>query len=150
MSEGADPEDPDEYRADNVFWVPTEARWQTLQDNAKQPTIGKLIDRVHRELTDADIARIADTYHAWRGDKGAGKNADLPGFCKSARTAEIAEHGYVLTPGRYVGAEEVEDDAEPFAEKMQRLMSELNSQFAESAKLEAAIKENLEGLGYGG
>ena len=66
-----------------------------------------------------------------------------------SKTTEIAEHGYVLTPGRYVGAEEVEDDAEPFAEKMQRLVSELNSQFAESAKLEAAIKANLEGLGYG-
>ncbi len=111
--------------------------------------LGTLIDRVHRELTDADIARITDTYHAWRGDKGAGKYADMAGFCKSAKTAEIAEHGYVLTPGRYVGAEEVEDDAEPFPEKMQRLVSELNSQFAESAKLEAVIKANLEGLGYG-
>ena len=135
--------------------MPTEARWQTLQDNAKQPTIGKLIDRVNRELTDAHIARIADTYHTWRGDKTLNSQpstlnySDLPGFCKSAKTAEIAEHGYVLTPGRYVGAEEVEDDAEPFAEKMQRLVSELNSQFAESAKLEAAIKANLEGLGYG-
>ena len=77
------------------------------------------------------------------------KYADLAGFCKSAKTAEIAEHGYVLTPGRYVGAEEVEDDAEPFAEKMTRLVSELNSQFAESARLEAAIKANLDGLGYG-
>ena len=78
MSEGADPEDPDEYRADNVFWVPTEARWQTLQDNAKQPTIGKLIDRVNRELTDADIARIADTYHSWRGDQTVGRAGLLP------------------------------------------------------------------------
>ena len=117
--------------------------------------LGTLIDRVHRELTDADIARIADTYHAWRGDKTLNSQpstlnySDLPGFCKSAKTAEIAEHGYVLTPGRYVGAEEVEDDAEPFADKMQRLVSELNSQFAESAKLEAAIGNNLKGLGFG-
>ena len=78
VSEGADPEDPDEYRADNVFWVPTEARWQTLQDNAKQPTIGKLIDRVHREPTDADITRIADTYHSWRGDQTARQEPRRP------------------------------------------------------------------------
>jgi type I restriction enzyme M protein len=86
------------------------------------------------------------------GSAGASSSryADIPGFCKSAKTAEIAEHGYVLTPGRYVGAEEVEDDAEPFAEKMQRLVSELNSQFTESAKLEAAIRSNLKGVGYGG
>ncbi len=121
---------------------------ETLFIDARK--LGTLIDRVHRELTDTDIARIADTYHSWRGDKSLAPYSDLPGFCKSAKTAEIAEHGYVLTPGRYVGAEEVEDDAEPFAEKMQRLVSELNSQFAESAKLEAAIKANLEGLGYDG
>ena len=126
---------------------------ETLFIDARK--LGTLIDRVHRELTDTDIARIADTYHTWRGDKTLNSQpstlnySDLPGFCKSAKTAEIAEHGYVLTPGRYVGAEEVEDDAEPFAEKMQRLVSELNSQFAESAKLEDAIKANLEGLGYG-
>ena len=75
---------------------------------------------------------------------------DVAGFCKSAKTEEIAEHGYVLTPGRYVGAEEVEDDDEPFDEKMQRLTTELIQQFAESRKLEAAIKANLKGLGYGG
>jgi type I restriction enzyme M protein len=119
---------------------------ETLFIDARK--LGTLIDRVHRELTDADITRITGTYHAWRGDKGAGKYEDIPGFCKSAKTAEIAEHGYVLTPGRYVGAEEVEDDAEPFAEKMQRLVSELNSQFAESAELEAAIRHNLAGLGF--
>jgi type I restriction enzyme M protein len=76
--------------------------------------------------------------------------ADIPGFCKSATTAEIAAHGHVLTPGRYVGAEEVEDDGDPFEEKMPRLVAELHSQFAESAKLEQAIKANLRGLGYGG
>ena len=75
---------------------------------------------------------------------------DVPGFCKSATTAEIASHGHVLTPGRYVGAEEVEEDGEPFDQKMQRLAVELNSQFAESAKLEQSIKANLRGLGYGG
>ena len=112
--------------------------------------MGTLIDRVHRELTDADLARITSTYHAWRGDKGAGQYEDIAGFCKSATTAEIAAHGHVLTPGRYVGAEEVEDDGDPFEEKMPRLVGELHAQFAESAKLEQAIKANLRGLGYGG
>jgi type I restriction enzyme M protein len=137
------------------LWFLTRSKNDRKRRNRKGETLfidarkmGTLIDRVHRELTDADIARITDTYHAWRGDKGAGEYADIAGFCKTAKTAEIAEHGYVLTPGRYVGAEEVEDDAEPFAEKMQRLVSELNSQFAESAKLELAIRANLEGLGH--
>jgi type I restriction enzyme M protein len=74
---------------------------------------------------------------------------DIAGFCKSATTAEIAAHGHVLTPGRYVGAEEVQDDGEPFEEKMPRLVAELQGQFAESAKLEATIRANLKGLGYG-
>ena len=101
-------------------------------------------------LTDEDIARIAGTYHAWRGDKGSGKYEDIPGFCKSAATDEIAEHGHVLTPGRYVGAGEIEGDDEPFEEKMQRLTGKLHEQFAESRKLEKAIRSNLEGLGYEG
>ena len=107
-----------------------------------------MIDRVHRELAEADIARIAKTYHAWRGDKGSGKYEDIAGFCKSATQAEIAAHGHVLTPGRYVGAEAIEDDGEPFEEKMPRLVAELRSQFAESAKLERTIKANLKGLGF--
>ena len=74
--------------------------------------------------------------------------ADVPGFCKSVTTAEIAAHGYVLTPGRYVGAEEVEDDGEPFEGRMPRLVAELNGQFAESAKLEAAIRLNLKSLNF--
>ena len=75
--------------------------------------------------------------------------ADVAGFCKFATTAEIAAHGHVLTPGRYVGAEEVADDGDPFEEKMPRLVAELHAQFAESAKLEQTIKANLRGLGYG-
>ena len=122
-------------------------RQQSLFIDARK--LGTLTDRVHRELTEADIEKISNTYHAWRGDKDAGEYTDIPGFCKSATTAEIAAHGYVLTPGRYVGAEEVEDDGEPFEEKMPRLVAELNAQFAESAKLEAAIRANLKGLGYG-
>jgi type I restriction enzyme M protein len=123
-------------------------RKQTLFIDARK--LGTLVDRVHRELTDADLAKITSTYHVWRGDKGAGKYADIAGFCKSATTDEIAAHGHVLTPGRYIGAEEVEDDGEPFEEKMPRLVAELNAQFAESAKLEQAIQANLRGLGYGG
>ena len=71
-------------------------------------------------------------------------------FAKAAKLAEIEKHGFVLTPGRYVGAEDIEDDGEPFAEKMQRLVAQLNEQFAESRKLEKAIRSNLAGLGYGG
>ncbi len=109
--------------------------------------LGTLVDRVHRELTDDDIARIAGTYHAWRGD-GTDPYEDVPGFAKSATTEEIGAHHFVLTPGRYVGAEAVEDDGEPFAEKMPRLVATLGAQFAESAKLEKAIRRNLARLGY--
>jgi type I restriction enzyme M protein len=126
---------------------------QTLFINARK--LGTLIDRVHRELTEDEIQTIARTYHAWRADNPNPKPTrkieyqDVAGFCKSATTDEIAQHGHVLTPGRYVGAEEVEEDDEPFAEKMQRLTATLNEQFAKSRKLEKAISSNLEGLGYG-
>jgi len=137
-------------------------RKETLFIDARK--MGTLIDRVHRELTDDDLEKITSTYHDWRADQEArfqaGRKAgkilesreysDLLGFCKSATTAEIAAHGHVLTPGRYVGAEEVEDDGDPFEEKMPRLVAELDAQFAESAKLEQAIKANLRELGYGG
>lgn len=112
--------------------------------------LGTMVDRTHRELGRADIARIAGAYHAWRGDPGAGEYADEPGFCHAATTAEIASHGYVLTPGRYVGAAELEDDGEPFEAKMERLTATLEEQFAEGRRLEEAIRENLRGLGYGG
>ena len=121
-------------------------RGETLFIDARK--MGTLTDRVHRELTDEDIARIAGTYHAWRGDKGAGEFADVPGFCKAAKLEEIQKHGYVLTPGRYVGAEAVEDDGEPFEEKMRRLTATLASQFEEGARLDAAIRDNLANLGY--
>ena len=122
-------------------------RGETLFIDARK--MGVLIDRVHRELTNEEIARIAATYHAWRGDKGAGEYKDVAGFCKSATTEEIAGHGYVLTPGRYVGAEAVEDDGEPFDEKMRRLVVTLAGQMAEGRKLEEAIRRNLKALGYG-
>jgi type I restriction enzyme M protein len=121
---------------------------ETLFIDARK--LGTLTDRVHRELSDADLQKIVATYHAWRGEKGAGKYQDVPGFCKSTTTAEIAAHGHVLTPGRYVGAEEVEDDGEPFEVKMPRLVAELRAQLSEASDLEQAIKTNLKKLGYGG
>ncbi len=111
--------------------------------------LGRMVDRTHRELTNEDIARITDTYHAWRGEKGACEYADVPGFCKSATLEEVRKHGHVLTPGRYVGAEAQEDDGEPFADKMKRLVAELRQQQTEAGKLDAAIKANLKSLGFG-
>ncbi len=113
--------------------------------------LGQLVDRTHRELTDDETTRITSTYHAWRGDKDVKtKYADVAGFCKSATLEEIAKHGHVLTPGRYVGAEDVVGDGEPFADKMKRLTATLREQQAEGAKLDAAIAANLTELGYGG
>jgi len=111
--------------------------------------LGRMVDRTHRELTDEDIARIAGTYHAWRGKKDSGKYADVPGFCKSATLDEISRYGYVLTPGRYVGAEAQEDDGELFEEKMKRLVAQLREQQVEARQLEKAIAQNLKELGYG-
>jgi len=112
--------------------------------------LGAMVDRTHRELMDEDIARIAATYHAWRGEADGGSYEDVPGFCKSAPLDEVRKHGHVLTPGRYVGAEEVEDHGEPFEEKMERLVGEWRVQQAEAAKLDTAIATNLKELGYGG
>jgi type I restriction enzyme M protein len=109
-----------------------------------------MVDRTHRELTDEDIARIAKTYHAWRGEKDAGDYADLPGFCKSAMLEDVRKHGHVLTPGRYVGAEAQEDDGDAFEETLRRLTTTLKEQRAEAAKLDAVIVTNLKELGYGG
>jgi len=106
--------------------------------------MGALVDRTHKELSNEDIARIAGTYHAWRGESGTSGYADVPGFCAGVPTEKIAEHGYVLTPGRYVGAADTEDDGEPFDEKMKRLTAELVEQFAEGRRLEERIRANLE------
>jgi type I restriction enzyme M protein len=114
--------------------------------------LGKMISRVQTELTDEVIARIADTVAAWRGQpEKTAKNetyADIPGYCRSVKLAEIAEHGHVLTPGRYVGAEEVKDDDEAFADKMQKLTEKLGEQMAKGAELDALIRQKLGGLGY--
>ena len=119
-------------------------RGQVLFIDARK--LASLVDRTHRDLSDDELARIARTYHAWRGEKDTGDYEDVPGFCKSATLDEIASHGYVLTPGRYVGAEEAEDDDEPFEEKVKRLTEKLDEQFKESARLESAIRANLRRL----
>jgi type I restriction enzyme M protein len=110
--------------------------------------LGSMVDRTHKELTSDDLAEIARTYHAWRGEVKDGAYEDQPGFCKAATLEEIKANDYVLTPGRYVGAAEIEDDGVVFEEKMTELTSTLYRQMAESEKLDAVIRENLAGLGY--
>jgi len=122
-------------------------RGQVLFIDARK--LGRMVDRTHRELTDEDVARIAATYHAWRGEQDAGEYADIAGYCKSAPLDEVRKHGHVLTPGRYVGAEAQEEDGEPFEEKMKRLAVTLREQQDEASKLDAAIAANLKELGYG-
>jgi type I restriction enzyme M protein len=122
-------------------------RGQVLFVDARK--LGRMVDRTQRELASEDIARIANTYHAWRGENEAGKYSDVAGFCKSATIEEIRKHGHVLTPGRYVGAEAQEDDSERFDEKMKRLVATLCEQQAEAARLDTAIAASLRELGYG-
>lgn len=122
-------------------------RDETLFIDARK--LGFMADRTRRELSDDDIGRIAGAYHAWRGDKGADEYADVPGFCKAAKLDDIRKHGYVLTLGRYVGAEAAVEDVEPFEDRMRRLTTTLREQQAEALKLDAAIAINLKELGYG-
>ncbi|MEA3333729.1 MAG: class I SAM-dependent DNA methyltransferase [Pseudomonadota bacterium] len=125
-------------------------RGETLFIDARK--MGSLIDRVHRELSDEEIGEITRTYHAWKSVKGEGKRVkyeDKAGFCKSATLEEIRSHQYVLTPGRYVGAEDMEDDGVPFEVKMTELSTTLYEQMREGEKLDAMIRKNLEVLGYG-
>lgn len=115
--------------------------------------LGTNISRVQIELLGSDIERIAQTVANWRGvplDVGGeiAEYADTPGFCRSVTLAEIAEHGHVLTPGRYVGAEAVEEDDEAFAEKMQNLTALLGEQLAKGAELDQLIRQKLGRLGY--
>lgn len=105
--------------------------------------MGTMVDRVRKELTAEDISKIAGTYHAWRGDKGAGKYREIAGYCKSAPVAEIAKHDYVLTPGRYVGAEDQEDDGEEFGVKMRRLTARLREEQVLGSRLDSQIVSTL-------
>ena len=133
---------------------------ETLFIDARK--LGHMLDRTRRDLSTEDIARVADTYHAWRSHSrhsGEGRNpegegqgegyTDIPGFCKSATLEEIRKHGHVLTPGRYVGAAPQEDDGEPFEEKMDRLSAQWREQQAEAHRLDAEIEANLARLGFG-
>ncbi|MEO1393084.1 MAG: class I SAM-dependent DNA methyltransferase [Cyanobacteria bacterium J06634_5] len=133
-----------------------EARWyrdrtgETLFIDARG--LGEMVDRTHKELTageDGDIARIARTYHTWRGEEKDGTYEDEPGFCKSAVIEDIAKNDFVLTPGRYVGAAPIEDDGIPFEVKMAELTQTLYGQMKEGERLDGVIRRNLEVLGYG-
>ena len=139
------------------IWFLTKDKLNGLRlDKKKEDRQGKLLfidarnmgymkDRVLRDFTDADIQKIAETYHAWQQNEAY---QDEKGFCYSATLDDIKKHDFVLTPGRYVGAADTDTDDEPFADKMQRLTAQLKSQFAESERLEKAIKDNLAGIGY--
>jgi len=109
--------------------------------------LGYMVDRAERALAPEDIARIADTFHAWRGSSSAADKGleydDVPGFCATKTLAEIKAADYGLTPGRYVGAPELEDDGEPVDQKIERLTGELFAQFDESARLEQVVRQQL-------
>jgi type I restriction enzyme M protein len=122
-------------------------RGQMLFIDARK--MGVLVDRTRRELTDEEIQKIVGTYHAWRGEDRAGEYADVTGFCKSASVEDIRKHGHILTPGRYVGAAEQEEDGESFVEKMMRLSTLWREHREVAAELDAAIETNLKELGYG-
>ena len=117
---------------------------QTLFIDARK--LGRMVDRAHAELTAEEMQKVAGTYHAWRGDKTAGKYQDVAGYCMNAKLDVIREQGHVLTPGRYVGAEEIEDDGELFEQKMKRLTGKLEEQCAASTKLDQAILNALRGI----
>jgi type I restriction enzyme M protein len=119
-------------------------RGETLFIDARK--MGHLVDRIHRELSDEDIARIAHTYHAWRGEDGHGQYQDVPGFSKSTNRNAIAAHDFVLTPGRYVGAGIEEDLGEPFEITLARLTGELKSQMMEARQLDEKIEASLRRL----
>ena len=119
-------------------------RRQTLFIDARE--MGYLVDRVHRELSDEEIAHIARTYHAWRGEVGANAYQDILGFCKSSTIEQIAEHRYALVPGRYTGAKELVLEDEPFEEKLKVLGESLDKQLKEGEQLDKRIRENLKEL----
>ena len=130
-------------RTDDQF---RERRGEVLFIDAR--SVGRMTDRTHRELTDEDISEIAELYHSWRGEASTDGYADKPGFCKSVPIESLRSHDHVLTPGRYVGREPVQEDGEPFEEKMRRLMSQYQEQQSKGANLDKVISKNLKALGY--
>ena len=129
----------------------TDRRGEVLFIDARE--MGTMVNRTERQFSAEDVAKVADTFHAWRGTKSAKDKgityADIPGFAYSAKLQEIEKHDYVLTPGRYVGTAEVEEnpDAEPLDEKIARLTEELYGHFEESARLEKVVREQLGRIG---
>ena len=109
--------------------------------------LGHMVDRTRKEFSDADVEKIASTYHAWRGEQGAGDYTDVPGFCASSDLETIKGHGFVLTPGRYVGAAAAEEDSTPFAERFAALQETLDAQFAQGEELAVTIRSNLKSVG---
>ena len=105
-----------------------------------------MVSRKNLELTEADVEKISGTYHAWRTIKG--KYEDVKGFCKAVKITEVEKSGYVLTPGRYVGTDYVEENGEVFEEKMGRITKELSDQFKQSKELEERIRKNLKSIGF--
>ena len=124
------------------FITKTKSKGKTVFIDARK--MGFMVDRTHRDFSDADIKKLAETFEKFQN----GSLEDEQGFCAVADLKKIAEQGYVLTPGRYVGIEEQEDDGEPFEEKMGRLTSELSDMFKKSHELEDEIKEKLRAIGY--
>ena len=124
----------------------TQRKGEVLFIDARK--LATMISRVQSEFTDAVIERIANTVAAWRGEPDASEYQDIAGFCRSVKLAEIGQHGHVLTPGRYVGAEEVEDNDEDFTTKMQQLTEKLGEQMAKGTELDQLIRQTLGGLGY--
>lgn len=128
-----------------TLWFITRGKKQTgktLFIDARN--MGHMVDRKHRDFSEEDIARLANTFTAFQ----KGTLEDVKGFCAVATTKQIADQDYILTPGRYVGIEEKEEDDEPFADKMNRLTTELGGMFTKSHELEEEIKKNLEGIGF--
>ena len=137
------------------LWFLTRNKFQSGMRNRRGEVLfidcrklGIMTSRVNRELTDEEIKEVSRIYHAWRGEKDSGKYEDKSGFCKSVKFSEIEKNGWVLTPGRYVGAEEVADDDFSYEEKMLSLTKSLKEQFAQSRSLENQIRENLKSIGF--
>jgi len=137
-----------------LWFIARDKKSQKFRDRRKKVLfidarkLGAMVDRRHRELTDADIKKISDTYYAWRGELKDKKYQDILGFCTSTSLEEIRKHGWILTPSRYVGVEDEEEDKEVFEEKMKRLTSELAKQMEDGKKLDAEIKKNMKTVGY--
>jgi len=130
------------------LWIMRKGKNENTKDKVlfiDARNLGHMIDRRVKELSEDDIQKVADTYHNWKNDN---EYVDIQGFCKVASTDEISANDYVLTPGRYVGIEEVEDDGIPFEEKMENLTKEISQQFKESRELEEKIRNTLGGIGY--